>query len=165
MSQIVELSTGHVFAKGSVKAITPFHYIAPSYAEECGVIPPGFQTGWIFSAIGVGFLVDIKLVGVDRSKAESVRQEAIDKLLGGDESETGSPRVTSDPETDAEKEFFFGKCYSKVMALVERFEAAGLKAVFLAELNEDGSRAGVCWTKEPPDPQGAAASMQRAISG
>lgn len=79
MTDIVELSTGHVFAKGSVKALTPFSY-----------------RGWTLH--GIGFIVKFDWGGIDSDKEsplgyrdqflqeearrKAVYDECVEKLLG-----------------------------------------------------------------------------------
>lgn len=83
----IQLSTGHVFAAGSVVSVTPLAF---------AVFDDGF-TG-TFQVVGVGFEVPVRLVkdaffpGEDDlmkpeykpwlAECEKVRQEAITKLIG-----------------------------------------------------------------------------------
>lgn len=77
MSDVVELSSGHVFAKGSVRCITPFE--GDAYDVEA----------W-FKIVGVGFEVLIHEDYINDSLAEqaqrykklaALREEAVRKLL------------------------------------------------------------------------------------
>lgn len=61
-SSIVELSTGHVFSKGSVKAIGPLTYSG-------------------FAVYGVGFVVSIPVNKIGIRECENLRQEFVSKLL------------------------------------------------------------------------------------
>jgi hypothetical protein len=81
---VIELSTGHVFAAGSVRVVGPLQ--ACLYDEGIGTAG--------FTIIGVGFDVKIfrhhvdinnseRAVEVVRAECAVLRQEAIDKLLGG----------------------------------------------------------------------------------
>lgn len=86
---IIELSTGHVFASGSVRVVGPLILVSS----------PG-ESRYSFSVLGAGFVVEIHIAfstfdtgsevdGIyeadwDRwhATAPMIRQEAIDKLLG-----------------------------------------------------------------------------------
>ncbi len=81
----VELSSGHIFAKGSVKAISPIQ------KTLCKPDDPDFY-GDSFRAIGVGFIVNFhsddlweapyKANTEKRNKFNELHKEAINKLLG-----------------------------------------------------------------------------------
>jgi hypothetical protein len=80
MDNYIELSSDHVFAKGSVKAITPI----VDYGSE----DPEHNEELSFKVIGVGFIVRIHNYGNDgysymkRKNFIALRDEAIKKLLG-----------------------------------------------------------------------------------
>lgn len=83
---VIELSSGHVFAKGSVQAVGPLTNSLK-----------GNLRAFEFKVIGVGFVVEIeyawiaqwkkyeKFHGIAEFDADAIalRQEAIDKLLAG----------------------------------------------------------------------------------
>lgn len=78
---MIELSSGHVFAKGSVKAITPATYSSAGYCElPVEYLEDGDEELICeFRVVGVGFTVEISTN--DRKMIDRLRNEAIEKLL------------------------------------------------------------------------------------